>query len=39
VKKILFNGYGDKLVTLNMEGSMFIHRFDNNDLSRTIPIY
>ncbi|CDW90006.1 wd-40 repeat-containing protein [Stylonychia lemnae] len=39
VKKIQFNGYGDKIISLNMEGSMFIHRFDNNDMSRTVPIY
>lgn len=39
IKKIVFSNYGDKVVSSNMDGSVFIHKFEANDASKTMPIF
>eukprot|EP00347_Sterkiella_histriomuscorum_P004436 403360465 len=39
LKKIQFSNYGDKVVSLNMEGSIYMHKVDNQESSRVQPIY
>ena len=39
IKKIEFNNYGDKIVTSNLEGSIFMFGFDVYEQSKINPIF
>jgi hypothetical protein len=39
IKKIQFNGYGDKMYVNNFEGLISMFNFDNIESSRTVPIF
>ena len=39
IKKIQFNGYGDKLFASNCEGLLSVFNFDNHESSRSTPIF
>lgn len=39
IKKIRFSSYGDKVVANNMEGSVFVYRFDTYESSKMAPIF
>lgn len=39
IKKIQFSNYGDKIVSATMDGSIFMHKFDNYESARALPIF
>lgn len=39
IKKIEFNSYGDKIFSSNMEGIISVFNFDNQESSRTVPLF
>lgn len=39
VKKIAFNGYGDKVYSCNLDGHISVFNFDNMESSRSMPIF
>jgi len=39
IKKIVFSNYGDKIISNNMDGSIFMHKFDTFEVSKTVPIF
>ena len=39
IKKIVFSNYGDKVFSSNMEGRIFVHKFDTLEATKTVPIF